>query len=188
MTRLGLSISAHANLQQRLDGRISILVQNPEHHFIASTVLEDIMWGLLQRGISDEEAREASVEIATSLQIDHLLSRPCHELSFGEQRRAALAGLLVLKPSLLLLDEPTSGLDPVAAYNLLRLVEETIQGTDTTCIWATHNLHSIPPKAKRTILLKEGHIIFDGDSTEGLSRPWLIKAGLAIPRSENETC
>ena len=140
------------------------------------------------KDVSDDEARKSSLEIATSLQIDHLLSRPCHELSFGEQRRAALAGLLVLRPSLLLLDEPTSGLDPVAAYNLLRLVEQTIQGTETTCIWATHNLHSIPPKAKRTILLKKGHIIFDGDSTEGLSRPWLIKAGLAIPQSENETC
>ena len=184
MTRLGLSIPAKTTLDKRLDGRIVLLVQNPEHHFIASTVLEDIMWGLLQRGISIDGARESSIEIAAALRIDHLLSRPCHELSFGEQRRAALAGLLVLKPSLLLLDEPTSGLDPVASYELRRLVEEIAQETSMTCVWATHNLQSIPRKANRVILLKKGSIIFDGPSAEGLSKPWLIQAGLMIPQEE----
>ena len=181
LTRLGTTISSGVSLSARLDGRVALLVQNPEHHFIASTVAEDIMWGLIQRGVDDEEAMKQCLRVAQSLGIEHLLERPCHELSFGEQRRVALAGLLVLEPAVLLLDEPTSGLDPVAAYELREIVKESVQKTGTTCIWSTHDLGSIPSQAKRVILLKKGQIIFDGDCEEGLSRPWLLKAGLAVP-------
>lgn len=188
MTRLGLSIPPNSKLQKRLDGRVVMLVQNPEHHFIASTVMDDIIWGMHHRGVSDDEAKEQATEIAKALRIDHLLARPCHELSFGEQRRVALAGLLVLKPALLLLDEPTSGLDPVTSYEMRLLIKKMIQGTSTTCVWATHDLQSIPPKGKRVILLKDGKVLFDGDSKEGLSQHWLVQAGLALPEQEESTC
>ena len=186
--RLGTSISSGVPLSDRLDGRVALLVQNPEHHFIASTVAEDIMWGLIQRGMDEKEAMAYCLRVAKSLQIDHLLERPCHELSFGEQRRVALAGLLVLEPELLLLDEPTSGLDPVSAYNLREIVKDCMCRTKTTCIWSTHDLNSIPSQTSRVILLNKGKMIFDGSSTEGLSRSWLLKAGLAVPRSEEGIC
>ena len=188
MSRLGKSIPLGADLYNRLDGRVALLVQNPEHHFIATTVAEDIMWGLIQRDTPVQEARASCIELAKALRIDHLLERPCHTLSFGEQRRAALAGLLVMKPALLLLDEPTAGLDPVASNELIRLVEELIQGTDTICVWATHDLHSIPLQANRTILLKEGRVIFDGDTKEGLSHAQLVRAGLALPKEQDSCC
>ena len=180
LTRLGMSVSAGASLSDRLDGRVAFLVQNPEHHFIASTVAEDIMWGLTQRGIDEDTARSHCLKVATSLRIDHLLDRPCHALSFGEQRRVALAGLLVLEPTLLLLDEPTSGLDPVTAHELRELIKGYIHRTGATCIWSTHDLHSVPSQAQRVVLLAKGQILFDGDSNEGLSTPWLVQAGLAI--------
>ena len=180
LNRLGVPVSSGMSLSDRLDGRVAFLVQNPEHHFIASTVAEDIMWGLLQRDVDESEARSHCIKVATSLRIDHLLERPCHELSFGEQRRVALAGLLVLEPRLLLLDEPTSGLDPVSAFELRELVKEYIEQTGATCIWSTHDLHSVPSQAQRVVLLTKGQILFDGDCKEGLSKPWLIQAGLAI--------
>ena len=179
MTRLGTRISPDANLRDRLDGRIALLTQNPEHHFIASTVAEDIGWGLSRRGIEAPEARRRTYEVATALRIEHLLERPCHQLSFGEQRRVALAGLLVLEPELLLLDEPTAGLDPVATHELLALVEKSVQRTGATCVWATHDLHSLPPRVTRVTLLRHRRLIFDGATEEGLSKPWLIRAGLA---------
>ena len=123
-----------------------------------------------------------------SLRIDHLLSRPCHQLSFGEQRRVALAGLLVLEPALLLLDEPTAGLDPVAAHELRTPVGESVRRTGAACVWATHDLHSLPPQATRVALLRDRRLIFDGPVTEGLSKPWLIRAGLAVSEGEERTC
>ena len=188
MNRLGLSVSSGTGLRDRLDGRVGFLVQNPEHHFLASTVAEDIMWGLLQRKVKTSEARQRCIEMSQSLGIDHLLNRPCHELSFGEQRRVALAGLLVLEPALLLLDEPTSGLDPVAAHELRSLVEATVRRTGAACIWATHDFNAVPPQAKRVVLLQNGQVLFDGDSREGLSRPWLLRAGLMVPREGETEC
>lgn len=187
MARLGAHVSPGAPLGARLDGRVALLSQNPEHHFIASTVAEDIAWGLLQRGIEPDEARRRSVETARALGVDHLLGRPCHALSFGEQRRVALAGLLVLEPALLLLDEPTAGLDPVAAHDLRALVEQMARRTGATCVWATHDLHAAPPQAGRVVLLRAGEVLFDGAADKGLSRPWLLKAGLAVPHAGEET-
>ncbi len=179
MTRFGSPVSADASLASRLDGRVALLSQNPEHHFIASTVAEDIAWGLLRRGVSADQAAVDVREMAEALGVGKLLERPCHQLSFGEQRRVALAGLLVLEPSLLLLDEPTSGLDPVAAQELCMLVKRMGQRTGAACMWATHDLHSIPPQAERIILLRDGEVVFDGPVDEGLSRPMLLRAGLA---------
>jgi len=186
--RLGNCVSPDATLRKSLDGRVALLSQNPEHHFIASTVAEDIAWGLIRRGAESVEVARRSREVAAALHIDHLWERPCHELSFGEQRRVALAGLLVLEPALLLLDEPTAGLDPVAAHELCELVEELVRRTGAACVWATHDLHSLPPGAKRVALLRDRRLIFDGPAEEGLSNPWLLRAGLAVPQSAGEAC
>ncbi|TPV93436.1 MAG: ABC transporter ATP-binding protein [Myxococcales bacterium FL481] len=180
MTRFGDPISPGAPLRTRLDGRVALLGQNPEHHLIASTVAEDIEWGMLHRGSTPTNARRRCVEMAEALHIDHLLQRPCHALSFGEQRRVALAGILVLEPALLLLDEPTAGLDPVAAQELCALVERTVKRTAAACLWATHDLHLVPPPARRTLLLRDRRVIFDGSTAQGLTKPWLTKAGLAV--------
>lgn len=188
MTRLGVSVSPGSPLRNRLDGRVALMGQNPEHHFIASTVAEDIDWGLLRRGVESTEARRRSTEMAEALRIAHLLERPCHALSFGEQRRVALAGLLVLEPTLLLLDEPTSGLDPVAAHELRTLVEQSVRKNGATCIWATHDLHLLPEPASRVVLLRDKGVVFDGHTSEGLSRPWLLRAGLALPDEGEPEC
>lgn len=188
MTRLGRRVSPKATLSDRLDGRVAFLSQNPEHHFIASTVAEDVVWGLLRRGIEANEAQRRCREVATALAIGHLLERPCYQLSFGEQRRVALAGLLVLEPALLLLDEPTAGLDPVAAHELRTLVEASVRTTGAACVWATHDLHSLPPQSSRVVLLRDRRLIFDGSAAEGLSKPWLLRAGLAVPREDKAIC
>ena len=188
MKRLGVTVSPGAALPARLDGRVALLSQNPEHHFIASTVAEDIAWGLLRRGVDEEEAKRRTVEMANALGIGDLLPRPCHQLSFGEQRRVALAGLLVLEPALLLLDEPTSGLDPVAAHEMCTLVEQSVQRTGAACVWATHDLQSVPPQVERVVLLRDGKVVFDGPKDDGLSHPWLLRAGLATPQSGETQC
>lgn len=188
MNRLGRQVQPGATLRASLDGRVVLLCQNPQEHFIASTVAEDIAWGLVRRGLAAAEAARRSREVALALRIAHLLDRPCHQLSFGEQRRVALAGLLVLEPTLLLLDEPTTGLDPVAAAELRALVDESLRRTGAACVWATHDLHSLPPQSNRVVLLRDRRVIYDGLVAEGLSQPWLCRAGLAAPQDEEEVC
>lgn len=188
VTRFGRAVSTDAPLRERLDGRVALLDQNPEHHFIASTVAEDIAWGLIHRGVESLAARARAFEVAKALRIEHLWVRPCHELSFGEQRRVTLAGLLVVEPALLLLDEPTAGLDPVAAHELRTLVEEFVRRNGTACVWATHDLDALPPSIERIVLLRDGRVVFDGPTAEGLSRPWLLRAGLAVPQEGESPC
>ena len=136
MTRLGEKVVASSSLRNRLDGRVALLVQNPEHHFIASTVEEDIEWGLRRRGVPAEDAKAQSQQMAHDLGIGHLLSRACHDLSFGEQRRVALAGLLVLTKCSSSTSPPRA--DPVAAHHLRGLVRQWVERTDAL-IWATHD-------------------------------------------------
>ncbi len=188
MTRLGVPVSPDTTLRDRLDGRVVLLCQNPEEHFIASTVAEDIAWGLLRRGVEAPAAQRRSFEMAKALRIDHLWERPCHALSFGEQRRVALAGLLVVEPRLLLLDEPTAGLDPVAAHELRTLVERSARQNGAACVWATHDLQSLPAAADRVVLLRDGRIVFDGSKAAGLSQPWLVRAGLGVSKEEEDPC
>ena len=188
MTRFGVVVEPGTKLRARLDGHVALLGQDPEDHFIASTVDEDIAWGLLRRGVDANEATRRSAKAAKALGIDHLWERPCHELSFGEQRRVALAGLLVLEPTLMLLDEPTAGLDPVAAHELTELVEEQTRKHGASLFWATHDLHSVPSYIDRVILLRDGCVLFDGPAAEGLSEPWLLRAGLSVPTEGQTAC
>lgn len=188
MKRLGTEVSSKTTLSARLDGRVALLTQNPEHHFIASTAAEDIAWGLRHRGVTGGETRDRVEQVAKALRIHQLLTRPCHQLSFGEQRRVAIAGLLVLEPALLLLDEPTAGLDPVAAHELCTLVAQFVSRSGAACLWATHDLNLLPPQAQRVLLLRDQRILFDGSTAEGLSTPSLIRAGLALPEEGASTC
>jgi energy-coupling factor transporter ATP-binding protein EcfA2 len=178
VSRFGEAIVSTTPLARRLDGRVALLCQNPEHHFLAVTARDDIAWTLRRRGWGEERLQGAVAAVAASLSLEPLLDRPCYGLSFGEQRRVALAGLLVAEPQILLLDEPTAGLDPVAAHQLARLIAREVALRGVTCVWATHDLHQLPPEIPRALFLREGRLIFDGPVAEGLSARWLNLAGL----------
>jgi energy-coupling factor transporter ATP-binding protein EcfA2 len=179
ITILDTEITPRTSLKNRLQGSIAFLHQNPEHHFIASIVFEDIAWGLHHQKVDSEQVDRRVNSIAKALQIDHILYRPCHKISFGEQQRVALAGLLVLNPKILLLDEPTSSLDNVSAQNLIRLVDE-VCGDEITCVWVTHKFDQMPARIQRIILLCDNTIVFDGSKQEGMQKSWLTKARLFL--------
>ncbi len=176
--RFEYEVNSGTPLSRRLDGRIGFLLQNPEHHFIETLVADDITWGLRQRDFSQSEAELRLKEVSEDLGLVHLLERPCHALSFGEQRRVALAGVLVLRPQLLLLDEPTAGLDPPNAQRLQATIQRYIETHHAACLWATHDLHHWPEGISRIVLLQKGRVVFDGPQREALTPQRLQQADL----------
>jgi energy-coupling factor transporter ATP-binding protein EcfA2 len=183
--RLGRAWGPGATLEARLDGRVSWMTQNPDHHLLASTAGEDVAWGLLQRGVARGVAEEAARRWMERLGVGKLWERPCHRLSFGEQRRVVLAGGLAVEPGLLLLDEPTAGLDPVAARRLAQAVSVAAESSALACVWATHDWGQMPPKVERVVLLREGRVVFDGPRVQALTRGPLSQAGLWLEDENN---
>jgi energy-coupling factor transporter ATP-binding protein EcfA2 len=181
LVRLGRAVPAGAGWTARLDGRVTLLSQQPAHHIIAATPRADIGWAEQVRGASPGTLAATVEVMAERLGIAHLLDRPIHTLSGGELRRVALAGALLPRPALLVLDEPTSGLDPLAAARICRIVADEARATGAAVVWATHDLHRLPPLPCQLLLLRDGRPCSCGPLAEGLHIERLVTAGLAEP-------
>jgi cobalt/nickel transport system ATP-binding protein len=150
---------------------VGMVFQNPDDQLFMPTVLEDIAFGLRNYGF-DEKTIETRIDaILGRLGIVHLKNRMSHRLSGGEKRLVALAGVLVMEPSLLLMDEPSSFLDPRARRTLITILDDLPQ----TMVIATHDLDLALTLCRRTILLKQGHIFADASTTELLHDPVLLE-------------
>ncbi|MDR2527997.1 MAG: energy-coupling factor ABC transporter ATP-binding protein [Synergistaceae bacterium] len=143
---------------QDLRRRIGMVFQNPDDQLFMSTVYEDIAFGPRNCKIGEEEINRQMDEILARLDIFHLKERMTHKLSGGEKRLAALAGVLIMEPSLLLMDEPSSFLDLRARRNLLRILKDLPQ----TMLIAVHDLDFALDLCNRAILLEKGYIRADG--------------------------
>ncbi len=120
--------------------KVGFVFQNPDVQLFSPTVKEDILFGPLQLGVGLSEAKKRMEKLAETLKFSHLLDRSVHQLSIGEKKKIAIAGVLAIKPEVLLLDEPTAGLDPQTTRDIIDIIlEENQKGT--TVITATHDLH-----------------------------------------------
>jgi cobalt/nickel transport system ATP-binding protein len=152
-----------------------MVFQNPEDQLFMPTVAEDVGFGLRNYGVAEEEAAPRLDRALEHLGIGHLKYRLSHRLSGGEKRLAALAGVLVMEPSLLLLDEPSSFLDPKARRNLMALFASLPQ----TMLLATHDIDAALALCPQTLILKEGRVFAQGPTPELLAdQPLLEEAGL----------
>jgi len=181
LLRFGAPVPAAAPLPRRVDGRVGLMVQNPEHHFLASTAAEDVAWAPLARGQDPAAARARAADELDRLGLGDRADAPVHALSFGEQRRVSLAGLLAADPELLLLDEPTAGLDPVAAAALVTALGAARARRPMAGVWVTHEPRALPPWIDRIVLLRDGRLVFDGSSADALMPDRLRAAGLLPP-------
>ncbi|MDR0551728.1 MAG: energy-coupling factor ABC transporter ATP-binding protein [Spirochaetaceae bacterium] len=131
-----------------------IVFQNVDHQLFMPTVWEDVAFGILKKGIAPEAAREAALAALAMVDAEHLAEKPPHKLSGGEKQRAALAGILITEPEILVLDEPTSSLDPRARKNLIAL----LRSLPRTKIIATHDLDLMLDLADGVLFLNNGKI------------------------------
>ena len=131
-----------------------IVFQEPDHQLFMPAVCEDVMFGVLKKGVKPEDARRSALEALRMVEAEHLAERAPHKLSGGEKQRAALAGVLITHPEILVLDEPTAALDPRARKKLIAL----LKAIDCTKIIASHDLDMALDLAGEVLFLHHGTI------------------------------
>lgn len=163
--------------------QVGLVFQNPEQQLIASTVEEDISYGLCNLGLAETTIAQRVVHIMAQLELTHLASKPIHQLSLGQKKLVSLAGVMVLQPSLLLLDEPTAYLDPLHTFQLRQTLGK-IHGEGTTILMATHDLEWVYRWADWVFVLNRGQLILEGTPQDIFSQREVINAlQLGVPLS-----
>ena len=158
--------------------KLGLVLQNSDNQMFMPTVFEDMMFGLLNYGMSREDAEQRTDEVLEKLGLTELKHRHNHRISGGEKRMAAIATVLAMDPDTMLMDEPTSALDPCNR----RMVIDTIRGLPNTKLVASHDLDMILDTCSRVILLNSGRITADGPASEILqNRTLLEKNRLELP-------
>ena len=163
--------------------KVGLCFQYPEYQLFEETVYKDISFGPKNMKLSESEIKERVLKAAdfTGIRKDMLEKSP-FDLSGGEKRRVAIAGIMAMEPEVLVFDEPAAGLDPAGRKNLIKLIEEYHEQTGSTVIVVSHNMEDIARLAQRIIVINNGAIAMDGTVKEVFSRGEELKQmGLNVP-------
>ena len=163
--------------------KVGIVFQNPESQLFEETVLKDVCFGPKNLGYSDEEAEKNAIEAMELVDVPkHSYEKSVFEISGGQKRRVAIAGVLAMEPDILILDEPTSGLDPRGRNKIMKLVNQLHEEKGITIIWVSHNMEQVGKYAKRIVVMNEGEILFDDDAKKVFAKTKeLEEVGLKAP-------
>jgi cobalt/nickel transport system ATP-binding protein len=163
--------------------RVGMLFQDPNDQLFASTVEEDVAFGALNVGMTRSEASLVVTNVLSRLGIAHLKDRAIHTLSFGQKRRVALAGVLAMKPGIILLDEPTGGLDPLSVTPIMALLKRFNRQNGIVMIMATHDVDLVPIYCDRMIIMDHGRAVAQDIPSKILGDPALTRqVSLRLPR------
>lgn len=163
---------------------VGIVFQNPNDQIVAPIVFQDVALGPVNLGLLDDEVKKRVNRALSDINIEDLRDRKTHELSEGEKKKVAIAGVLAMEPEILVLDEPTSGLDPESSEDLLNTIARLCeQNNNMSVLVATHDVELAYEWADRVMVIMEGKIVKSGKPYEVLSDESVIKsARLAMPR------
>ncbi len=170
--------------------QVGIVFQDADNQLFSGTVKQDIAFGPLNLGWSQEKIEEKIAWAVAQTEVESLLEKPIHFLSVGQKKRVAMAGVLAMEPSVLLLDEPTAGLDNYYAAQLLHYLAKLENG-QRTFLLATHDIALAYEWADQIIVMEAGKVIYNGDPVElfyqekllelaHLERPWVFDITLAL--------
>ncbi len=161
--------------------QVGLLFQNPENQIFMFSVERDVAFGLENLGVSTTEIRKRVDESMQLLGITHLAQRPPHELSDGQKQRVALAGVIAMRPKLIILDEPTSLLDPRTALELVELIDRLRKEVGITFIVVEHRLDLLVRIADRMVVMSDGRKVLEGRPSEVLADDRAEGYGISIP-------
>ncbi|MCR4591484.1 MAG: energy-coupling factor transporter ATPase [Lachnospiraceae bacterium] len=179
----GEDISDKKYKKKNLRSHVGLVFQYPEHQLFEETVFKDVCFGPKNMGLSDRDTELAAFEALRSVRLpeEYYYSSP-FELSGGQKRRVAIAGVLAMKPDILILDEPTAGLDPMGRDEILDLVRDLHEKQQITVILVSHSMEDVANYVKRILVMDKGRIIMDGDPRHIFMRHRkLEEIGLSAP-------
>jgi energy-coupling factor transport system ATP-binding protein len=164
--------------------KIGLVFQYPEYQLFEETVHKDVAFGPLNLGLTQEETDERVVEAIglVGLNYDDIAERSPFELSGGQKRRIAIAGVIAMKPELLILDEPTAGLDPKAHADILQMIEKIHEVQQNSIILVSHNMGDIARLADKVLVMDRGKLALTGTPAEVFREAGLLESlGLGLP-------
>lgn len=164
--------------------RIGLVFQYPEYQLFEETVAKDVAFGPKNLGLSVEEIEERVKEAIELVGLDYESVKDCSpfELSGGQKRRVAIAGVVAMRPEVLILDEPTAGLDPKAHKDVLEMVQEVHNRTGNITIFVSHNMADIAKLSDKVVVIDSGRLVTEGTPKEVFSqKEKLHEVGLELP-------
>ena len=179
----GEDINADKLTTKNVRSKVGLVFQYPEYQLFEETVYADIAFGPKNMGLDDAQIDERVREAAHFVGVpdEHFDKSPL-ELSGGQKRRVAIAGVIAMRPGVLILDEPTAGLDPAGCKQILRNICDYREKTGSTVIIVSHSMNEVACLADRLVVFNHGAIRFDGTPEEVFSQPEELRSiGLAVP-------
>ena len=163
--------------------KVGLVFQYSEHQLFEETVAKDIAYGPKNMGLSEEEIKKRVRSAAESMDIVHLLDRSPFELSGGQQRRAALAGVLAMDPEVLILDEPAAGLDPKGRDKILAQIKKYHDEYGKTILLVSHSMEDIVKYAGKVLVMNKSRLFcYDTVDRVFARTDELAKIGLDVPQ------
>ena len=172
--------------KRALRQRIGLVFQYPEYQLFEETVAKDIAFGPRNQGLSSGEIDARVRQAMESVHLDYATyaDKSPFELSGGQMRRVAIAGVLAMEPSILILDEPTAGLDPRGRDRILSMLEALRDHKRITILMVSHSMEDMARLATRLLVFSEGSLVADGTPRDLFSRPGLMTSvGLDVPEA-----
>ena len=175
--------------RKELRKHVGLVFQYPEHQLFETDVFADVCFGPKNMGMTRKEAELAAFEALKKVSFpENLYYASVFELSGGQKRRAAIAGVLAMKPDFLILDEPTAGLDPVGRTEILDMVSELHRNAGITIILVSHSMEDVAMYVERVIVMDKGRVAYDDVPRKVFSHSEELEAmGLAIPEPSKIT-
>lgn len=179
----GMDVSDKSTDLREIRRRVGLVFQYPEHQLFEETVRKDVSFGPRNLGCSEQEIEERVVKACHQVGLsDEKLDMSPFDLSGGNKRRVAIAGVLAMRPRVLVLDEPTAGLDPRGRNELLELIRRLHDEEGNTIVMVSHSMDDISALAQRIIVMNEGRVAMDGTPREVFAHPQeLVDMHLGVP-------
>jgi len=182
----GVDVSAKGASVVGVRKKTGMIFQYPEYQLFEETVYKDIAFGPKNLGVPEEDidARVREAMALVNMGFDEFAHRSPFELSGGQKRMAAIAGVLAMRPEVLVLDEPTAGLDPTSHEEVLKLIEGIHDSTGSTIVIVSHNMDDVARLADRIFVMAEGRIVKSGAPEEVYADEAFLKnIGMGVPRA-----